>query len=250
MPQRELIQIQASERQQQMLTDSKFRVSIQNEGGADEAELCFFSVIGDDPFDEHAVGAAAAVEFLNSNRGRPVHMRFNTPGGLAWDGITIHNAALQHDAPVRGTIEGDCSSAGTIIAAGCSHLRMFENARYMIHRAWGMAVGNTDDMMEYAEILDRTDGQIARTLAARAGKPTNRIANLMKGKVDGTYFTAAEAKAEGFIDEIVKITRSTKNAVTHPETSLQANRDRMYAANRAAILQRERDFRLSQIRTS
>lgn len=231
----EAIQIQCSDRVKNAMTSELFKVAIRNEADADEAELLVYGAIGDNWFDENAVTAAGVAEFLNENPGRNVRVRINSPGGLVFDGLTIHNALLAHDGNVTVTIEGVAASAATIVAAAGDTVEMYENASYMIHRAWGVAVGNTDEMMETAALLEKLDGQIARTLAARAGKPTSRIASLMKGKVDGTWMTADEAKAEGLVDAVIKLTRDKKNAATvDPQATIAEAREQEIADKRRA----------------
>ena len=209
----EAIQFQCSDRAKNAMSSDLFRVGIRNEAEADEAELLVYGAIGDDWLDENAVTAAGVADFLGENPGKNVRVRINSPGGLVFDGLTIHNALLAHKGRVKVTIEGVAASAATIVAAAGDEVEMYENASYMIHRAWGVAVGNTDEMLETGALLEKLDGQIARTLAARAGKPTSRIANLMRGTVDGTWFTAAEAKEEGLVDSIVSIGRGAKDTV-------------------------------------
>ncbi len=231
----EAIQFQCSDRAKNAMSSDLFRVAIRNEADAEEAELLVYGAIGDNWFDENAVTAAGVADFLGENPGKNVRVRINSPGGLVFDGLTIHNALLAHKGRVKVTIEGVAASAATIVAAAGDEVEMYENASYMIHRAWGVAIGNTDDMLETGALLDKLDGQIARTLAARAGKPTSRIAGLMKGKVDGTWMTADEAKAEGLVDKVIKLTRDTKNEVPDdPQATVAAARDREIAASRAA----------------
>lgn len=174
----------------------------------DAAEILIFDEIGQNPYTGTGVSASDVAMFLAQNRGTPVNVRINSPGGLAFDGITIHNALVQHDAPVTTTVEGLAASAATIISAAggrTGKARMYENTTYFIHRAIGLAYGNVDAMAEVSEWLNKIDEQIARTYAARSGKSYVQMLGLMrgKGKADGSVLTAREAKDLGLIDEIV-----------------------------------------------
>jgi ATP-dependent Clp protease, protease subunit len=176
----------------------------------DEAEILIYEQIGKD-WDGTGVGASDVAAFLSSHRGMPVNARINSPGGLAYDGITIHNAFVSHDAPVNTIVEGLAASAATIISRGASNggkAKMAENASYFVHRASGLAWGNVDVMAEVSEWLTKIDEQIARTYAAHVhGKSWVQMLNVMKGsgKKDGTVMTASEAKEMGFIDEIISV---------------------------------------------
>ena len=60
--------------------------------------------------------------------------------------------------------------------------------------ALALAIGNVDVMRDTADFLDKLDDQIARTYGAKAGKPRTQFLTLMRGKVDGTSLSAAEAQ--------------------------------------------------------
>lgn len=254
---REAIQVQCSDRLKNAISSDLFRIGIRNEADADEAELLVYGAIGDSWFDENAVTAAAVAEFLGDNQDRNVRVRINSPGGLVFDGLTIHNALLSHNGNVRVTIEGVAASAATIVAAAGDTVEMYENASYMIHRAWGFAVGNTDDMTETATLLNKLDLQIARTLGARAGKSTEYIADLMRGNVDGTWMTADEAVSEGLVDSVLKLDRDKKKKNSVPTdhkaaaAAVTVARDQEIAAKRAAadrlLLSRNSDERIADI---
>jgi ATP-dependent protease ClpP protease subunit len=171
-------------------------------------DLFLYDGIGDP---EGSSTAADVVNFLAKNKTRPVNARFNSVGGLAWDGIAIHNAFAQHEAPVTSTIEGVAASAAAVAAVGSQKVRMVANANMMVHRALCMVVGNVDDMADMMDLLNKIDDQIAQTLGAKAGKNRTHMMALMKGKVDGTYMNAKEAKDIGLIDEIVPVRDKAKN---------------------------------------
>jgi ATP-dependent protease ClpP protease subunit len=198
---RQLIEIQLSSEAQKAASSESFRVGIKNSSGEDAAEIEIYGVIGDsfDQCDSRSVGA-----FLRANKGKAVNVRLNSPGGLAYDGITIHNALIAHDGPVTCIVDGIAGSAASVIAMG-GKTCMYENAQLFIHRASVIAVGNVDMMAEATDWLNKIDDAIARTYKAKTGKAYDKIMSLMKGKVDGTVFTAKEAKEMGFCDEILSL---------------------------------------------
>jgi ATP-dependent protease ClpP protease subunit len=130
-------------------------------------------------------------------------LRINSPGGDVFDGLAMHAAIKGHSSNIVARIEGLAASAASFIALAASRVEMDENAFYMIHRAWGFAIGNESDMADMARTLAKIDGQLAAIYAKKTGKPQSEAAALMAGEKDGTWFTAAEAKAEGFVDQIV-----------------------------------------------
>ncbi len=187
--------------------------AIKNEHDGDESvDLFIYGVVGGDMFDEDPLTAMSVAAFLAENRSLPVNSRINTPGGSVFEGITIYNALVAHDALVTTIIEGQAASAGSIIAMAGDTIKINENASFMLHRAWGMASGNTATMADYAQMLNRVDGLITGTYAARTGLRKDTVAKMMvgNGESDGTTFTAAEAKAKGFADEIIPNKRKAK----------------------------------------
>lgn len=131
----------------------------------------------------------------------PVHLRINSPGGDVFDGMAIYNALKAHTAPVTVTIDGIAASAASFIAMAGSTIQMAETSMLMIHNAWGLVIGNRNDMLETAAVLEKIDGQLAAVYAGRTGKPAGDFAAMMDAE---TWFTAAEAQAGGLCDAIVQ----------------------------------------------
>ena len=180
-------------------------IGAKNAKDKEPAELVLYGVVGDayDNMDAGSVG-----QFLRANRSSPVVVRINSFGGSAYDGITIRNALAAHDGKTTAIIEGIAGSAASIIAIGAQRVKMLENASYFIHRASVGAVGNEDMMLEAASWLQKLDEAIAKTYRAKTGKPMDKIREWMRGRVDGTNFSASEALAEKFIDEILPLKAS------------------------------------------
>lgn len=149
--------------------------------------------------------AAAVVAFLRANRGVPVVVRINSMGGLAYDGVVIHNALSQHDAKVTTRIEGQAASAASIIAMAGDEVEMFGNASFMLHRALLVAVGNRDVMEEARVILDQLDKQLAATYAAKTGRTQAEMMRLMIGQLDGTTMDAETALKWGFVTKVLPV---------------------------------------------
>jgi len=208
---------------------------------ADEesVELLVFDAIGKDPWTGEGLGAADVASYLADNRGKPVSVRINSPGGYVSDGIAVYNSLIQHDAPVTTTVEGLSASAATIIQMAGSTVRMFANTRMMVHKAWSGAVGNADLMRDVAEWLDSADEQIAKMYSAKSGRKIESMLKLMTGKIDGTLMSAEQALEEKLIDEIIPLPKG-KNRLRNESddvAEIQAvltNERRVKAANATA----------------
>lgn len=201
---------------------------------ADTIELLVMEGIG-----EGGSTAREVAGMLAENRGKPVNVRINSPGGLVFDGLGIFNALALHDAPVTTTVEGIAASAAAIIAMAGKPLRMLENSSLYVHRAMGLGFGNRDVMADLVETLDKIDEALINTVASRRGLQRRDVRSLMVGKVDGTILTAAEAKRAGLADEVVSLSKSARNAMDAAEPveplEVVAERDRWLAEARRNV---------------
>lgn len=153
-------------------------------------------------YDEIGYFGISAKDFLTelANVGnRKITLRINSPGGSVFDGTAIYNRLKDHAPGVDVKIDGLAASIASVIAMAGSKITMAENALLMIHNASGVAMGNADDMRQLADTLDKIDGTIAGTYARKTGRDASEMSALMDSE---TWFTAAEALAGGFIDEI------------------------------------------------
>lgn len=126
-------------------------------------------------------------------------VKINSPGGDVFDGIAIFNDLVGHQGRVRVEVTGMAASAASIVAMAGDEIVMAENAFMMVHNAWSMVVGNRHDLRDWAGVLDKIDGALAKTYATRSGMGVRTAAKLMD---DETWLTAAEAKEKGLADEI------------------------------------------------
>lgn len=131
-------------------------------------------------------------------------LRISSPGGDAFDGLAIYNSLLAHPADISTVVDGLAASAASFIALAGDTISMHESAMMMVHRAWGIAIGNQADMADMANTLQKIDGQLAGIYAKQTGKPVDEMLALMTGESDGTWLTADEAAALGMIDAVIK----------------------------------------------
>jgi ATP-dependent Clp protease, protease subunit len=199
------INIQASADVMALASSDSFKVGVK--ASDDSVEMMIHGVIGDS---WEGLDSASVANFLKDHRGKSVNVDINSPGGLAYDGVSIYNALAMHDASVNVDITGIAASAATIIAMAGDRIRIAENASFMVHRAWGVGIGNTAVMRDLADFLDKLDGQIAATYAARTGRTAAKMAAFMVGEVDGTTFNGNEAVAERFADEVIPLKKRDK----------------------------------------
>ena len=96
-------------------------------------------------------------------------------------------------------VDGIAASAASVIAMAGDKIVMPENAMMMIHRAWGMAAGNQEELLKYCELLERIDNSMADVYSKRTGQAVDKVKEMMKAE---TWMDFKDAKSLGFCDEI------------------------------------------------
>lgn len=147
----------------------------------------------------------SAKEFASTLDALPAHVNtiellINSPGGDAFDGIAIVNVMRAHPARTVAVVQGIAASAASFIACAADETIMSPNSVLMIHNAWGVVVGNADDMLAYAELLEKVDTQQQAIYTAKSGKPAEEVRDMMRAE---TWLSAEEAAEMGFADSVI-----------------------------------------------
>lgn len=168
---------------------------------AKSAEILIYGDIGDSWWSE-SVSAAQFVRELNALDADDITVRINSIGGSVPDGIAIHNAMKRHKATITTVIDGMALSIASLIALGGDRVEMAENAAYMVHAPWTYAAGNSAELRDVADMLDTWAGAMSTSYASKTGKPEAEMLGLLTDGKDHWY-TAAEAKEAGYVDEVI-----------------------------------------------
>jgi ATP-dependent Clp endopeptidase proteolytic subunit ClpP len=171
------------------------------ENKKDVAEIWIYEQIGEDFWSGGGTTAKSFQQELSKIKASQIDLHINSPGGEVFDGITIYNLIKQHPANVTTYIDGLAASIASLIALAGNQVKMADNALFMIHNPWGMAMGDADDMRKMAESLDKVSGSIHMAYQAKTGMDEDKIYELMSAE---TWMTAEEAKNFGFVDEITE----------------------------------------------
>lgn len=171
-----------------------------NAAGDKSAEVFIFGDIGESWWGE-SVTAANFVKEIAALDVDSLTVRINSYGGSVSDGLAIFNALRRHKAGVTVTVDGVAMSIASLIAMAGDTVEMAENAILMIHAPWGGLYGNSKEMREYADVLDKMAGAMASSYCAQSGKSLDAMLALLTDG-DDHYYTADEALAEGFITAI------------------------------------------------
>ena len=160
--------------------------------------------IGD--FENH-ISADDFLSALSEHAGEDVTILLDSEGGSVTDGLSIYNAIMQYSGSVTVHIDAICASIATVIACAADKVVMNSNAKFMIHRAWTVAMGNSVEFRSMAEILELMDADIASAYGDKTDLPEDELLAMMEAE---TWMSAEKALELGFVDEINEISRKMK----------------------------------------
>lgn len=153
-------------------------------------------------FDEIGYWGTSAQEFIRQMmeiNSDSIDLHLNSPGGEVWDGVAIYNALKMHKADVTVFVDGLAASAASFISQAGDKVIMGQAATMMIHDGLAICIGNSVDMRETANILDKISDNIAGIYASRAGGTSESWREFMRAE---TWYNAQEAVDAGLADEI------------------------------------------------
>lgn len=131
-----------------------------------------------------------------------ITLRINSLGGNLTQALSVIGAIIGSKAIITGVVEGIAGSAAAFIALSCRRVRMNDFARLMLHAPYYV-----DDKGEERKDLNADEKAalenfrgIISDLLSRRGKSKKEIGAILE---KDTWYTATEAKEQGFIDEII-----------------------------------------------
>jgi ATP-dependent Clp endopeptidase proteolytic subunit ClpP len=173
------------------------------------AEILIYDQIGRDFWSgEGVVAKEFAQELAKIPAARKITVGINSPGGSVHDGLAIYNLLSARRNQVTCRIDGIAASIASIIALAGSKLVMPASALLMIHDPSGICMGTADEMREMATALEKHKEALVNVYEEKTKKPRAEIEQAMK---DETWFTAADAKAFGLVDDVTAEVAATNN---------------------------------------
>jgi len=158
------------------------------------AEVYIFDEIG-----AYGISAQEFITEMKEYKDTPVNLRINCIGGDVFDGMAMYNIIKKREAKTTAYIEGIAASMGSVIALAADEVVMAENSLFMIHNAWGGAMGEAEDMRKTASVLEKISGEIASIYKRKTRLSLDRITDMMD---EETWLNAEEAYELGFVDTI------------------------------------------------
>jgi ATP-dependent protease ClpP protease subunit len=164
-----------------------------------KAEILLYDTIGESFFGGGTSAVSFAEQLSAIGEVDQIDLRINSPGGSVFEGLAIYNALVASKATVSVYVDGLAASIVTVIAMSGDTISMAENAVWMIHEPRAIESGTSEDMMRMASTLETLTNSAVGIYASRTGRDEAEIRTAMKAE---TWYSAAEAKAAGFIDAI------------------------------------------------
>jgi len=198
--------------------------------GQSDDTLYVYGVIGES-FWEDGITAAEVAKAVRQSKAARLNVRINSPGGDVFEGVAMAQALRDFKGELVAYVDGLAASAATLLTTAASKTLMAKGSMLMIHQAWTVAMGNSNDLLEQATLLDKIDGQIAQQYADRAGVTPAQAKEWM---VAETWFTEQEAVDAHLADGIqgddtaqaaAKLRQWDPSAFAHPPAALLAAPD-------------------------
>tara|TARA_R100001463_G_scaffold56773_4_gene108930 strand:- start:1005 stop:2000 length:996 start_codon:yes stop_codon:yes gene_type:complete len=168
--------------------------NIKAEASSKSADVYIFDEIG-----AFGVTAQGFIEEIKEYKDVPMNLHLNCVGGDVFEGMAIYNVLKKRTAKTTIYIEGIAASMGSVIALAGDEVIMAENSLFMIHNAWGGAMGEANEMRKTAALLDKISNEIADIYTKKTNLPYNKVQEMMD---EETWLSADEAFNLGFVDSI------------------------------------------------
>lgn len=150
-------------------------------------------------------------EILSKNKNIPtVNVYINSPGGSVNEGIAIYNILKRTRAYVRVFIDGFACSIASVIAMAGNAIYMPKSSMQMVHNAWTVAMGNSEELRKVADDLDKINEVV---ISAYMSKFKGTEKELRKLLDDESYLTSEECLKYGLCTKIVDDSENTQSNV-------------------------------------
>jgi ATP-dependent protease ClpP protease subunit len=191
------------------------------------ATIRIFGDIGDSWFGDSVSAASFAKDLDEIGPVGTLNLHVNSPGGDMFDGVAIFNTLRGHQARKVVHIDGLAASAASVIAMAGDEIVMGTGTQLMIHNAWAMVMGDSEDMRKQAAVMDGLNESMAGIYADRAGGETSTWRAAMN---EETWYLPEEAVAAGLADRVVR--RESESETDNTAVAAMLRRSRVAAKYR------------------
>src|ERR1017187_1397008 len=163
------------------------------------------------PIDDHIANLVIAqLLFLQMEDGKKdISIYVNSPGGSVTAGLAIYDTMQFLTCDVTTYCLGMAASMGAVLLCAGTKGKRFAlpNSDIMIHQVSGGAQGQASDVERQVEYMFKLKKRLIKIISQHTGKTEDQV------RLDSDrdyYMTAAEAKAYGLVDEVIKSRKEAK----------------------------------------
>lgn len=171
-----------------------------NDDGNMVLDLSLYGEVGEE------ITAENIRAFLDEAGGKDVSIELYSGGGNLFEGSAIYAMLRKYKGNVEVRVLSIAASAAAYIAVAADRLVMEEGAFLMIHNAWTMAAGNSDQLREQADLMDRQQAGMVQAFVDKSGASAEQVKTWMDAE---TWFSAQEALDAGFADDMFEADEQT-----------------------------------------
>ena len=163
------------------------------------------------PMDDHIANLVIAqLLFLQmEDSKKDINIYINSPGGSVTAGLAVYDTMQFLTCDVTTYCLGMAASmAAVLLCAGTKGKRFaLPNSDIMIHQVSGGAQGAASDVERQVDYMFKLKKRLISIIAQHTGKPAEQV----RSDSDRDYYmSAAEAKAYGLVDEVIKSRKEVK----------------------------------------
>jgi ATP-dependent Clp protease protease subunit len=128
-----------------------------------------YDVIVASEADAEWFGGVAADTFAKALKGMSgdVELRINSPGGDVFGAKAMAQAIRDYPGQVTAHVDGVAASAATFLTAVADKTIMAPGSLQMIHKAWTLAIGNSDDLTRSLTCSTRSMARSSKRIRRR-----------------------------------------------------------------------------------
>lgn len=137
---------------------------------------------------------------LEAAKGEDIDIEVSSPGGYVYDGLEIYNLIKNYEGNKQTHLMGMAASMASYIVLAGDRIIAEDNAIFMVHNVWGLAIGDHRDMRKAADVQEGMTKLLAKAYMRKSGKSAEEIEAMMD---EETFLFGDEILDAGFVDEIV-----------------------------------------------
>ncbi|MBL8560894.1 MAG: Clp protease ClpP [Gemmobacter sp.] len=151
-----------------------------------------------------------------------ITIRLNSGGGDPVAGEAIRATLAGHPGGCTIIVEGQASSAASLILMGAADRQMTAGSFIMLHNPSAYVYGGADDMRAQADFLDMLARVYAQVYAERSGQSLEAVMQIMAAE---TFYNAEAAIEAGFIDQVAAESANSSPVKPFAELKIAMTRD-------------------------